>query len=195
MLKVLAGFFDIIEFFVSTAAVAILIYLFLTQPHEVNGNSMFPNFHDKEFLLTDKLSYRLRAPARGDVVIFSAPPSAHCPVGLNCDFIKRIVGLPGEKIMVKNGRVYINDQLLREPYLTDSIITHPGPSSASFLIEGVDRLIPEDSYITLGDNRGASSDSRDWGVVTRDRIVGKAWIRYWPPKVAGILSFALATTQ
>lgn len=195
MLKVLAGFFGIIEFFVSTAAVAILIYLFLTQPHEVNGSSMFPNFHDKEFLLTDKLTYRLRAPARGDVVIFSAPPAAHCPVGLNCDFIKRIVGLPGEKIMVKGGHVYINDRLLREPYLADSVITRPGSSSASFLAEGVDQLIPDGSYVTLGDNRGASSDSRDWGVVARDRLVGKAWIRYWPPKAAGVLSFALATTQ
>lgn len=195
MLKILAGFFDIIEFFVSTAAVAILIYLFLTQPHEVNGSSMFPNFHDKEFLLTDKLTYRLRAPSRGDVAIFSAPPAAHCPVGLNCDFIKRIVGLPGEKIMVKNGHVYINDQLLHEPYLEDSILTHPGPSSSSFLIEGVDRLIPDGNYIMMGDNRGASSDSRDWGVVSRDRMVGKAWVRYWPPKAAGILAFDLATTQ
>ena len=195
MLKILAGFFDIIEFFVSTAAVAILIYLFLTQPHEVNGSSMFPNFHDKEFLLTDKLSYRLHTPTRGDVVIFSAPSTAHCPVGLNCDFIKRIVGLPGEKIMVKGGRVYINNQLLHEPYLEDSVITYPGPSSTSFLVEGVDRLIPDGSYVTLGDNRGASSDSRDWGVVARNHIVGKAWIRYWPPKVAGILAFMPATTQ
>lgn len=195
MLKVLAGFFDIIEFFVSTAAVAILIYLFLTQPHEVNGSSMFPNFHDKEFLLTDKLSYRLRDPARGDVVIFSAPPSARCPVGLNCDFIKRVVGLPGETIMVNNGHIYINGKILREPYLNDSVVTSPGPSSTSFLPEGISREIPVNSYVMLGDNRGASSDSRDWGVVTKDRIVGKAWIRYWPPKTARILSFSLATTQ
>lgn len=172
-----------------------MIYLFLTQPHEVNGSSMYPNFQDKEFLLTDKLSYRLHTPSRGDVVIFSAPPAAHCPVGLNCDFIKRIVGLPGERIMIKSGHVYINGRLLHEPYLENSVITHPGSSSVSFLSEGVEQLIPDGSYVTLGDNRGASSDSREWGTVSRDHIVGKAWVRYWPPKVAGILAFDPATIE
>ena len=88
MKKILAGFLDVIEFFVSSSAIAIIIYLVVTQPHQVNGSSMYPNLHDGEFLLTDKFTYKFRNPQRGDIVVFAAPPQAHCPVGLNCDFIK-----------------------------------------------------------------------------------------------------------
>ena len=186
--KIILGFLDIIEFFVSTAAIAILIYLFITQPHQVDGNSMLPNFHDGEFLLTDKLSYRLNVPERGDVIVFSAPPTAHCPAGLNCDFIKRVIGLPGETISVKNGHVWINGEVTNEPYLNYAPITHGGTTSGSFLPEGKDMIIPDDKYVVLGDNRLASSDSREWGTINRNDIVGKAWLRYWPPNVAGVLA-------
>lgn len=192
MKKIMAGFLDIIEFFVSSSAVAILIYLFVTQPHQVNGNSMYPNFHDGEFLLTDKLSYRFGGPQRGDVVVFTAPPQARCPVGLNCDFIKRIVGLPGEKIKVENGSIFINGQKLSEPYENLTKGTNGGIFSESFLSDGIERDISQNSYVVMGDNRPNSSDSRDWGPIKKDSIVGKAWLRYWPPQTAGVLAFEKA---
>lgn len=193
--SLITKFLDIIEFFVSSAAIAILVYLFVTQPHQVNGTSMDPNFHNGQFLLTDKLSYRFHIPDRGDIVIFSAPPLAHCPVGINCDFIKRIIALPGERIKVENHHVYINGKLLQEPYLDPSLGTSPGFTSASFLQEGVERVVPDGNYITFGDNRPASSDSRDWGPVPRDRIVGKVWLRYWPPQSFGVLAFEKAVLE
>lgn len=195
MKKIFAGFFDIIEFFVSSSAVAIMIYIFVTQPHQVSGNSMYPNFHDGEFLLTDKVSYNIGEPKRGDVVIFSAPPAAHCPVGLNCDFIKRVVGMPGERIKIQNGKVYVNSQILTEPYESAIKITNSGSQTTSYLSEGREQLIPDGSYIVFGDNRPGSSDSREWGPIEKKRIIGKVWLRYWPPNVAGLLSFDKATLE
>jgi len=195
MKSILARFMDVIEFFVSTATVAILIYLLVTQPHQVNGNSMYPNFHDGEFLLTDKLTYKFRNPQRGDVVVFAAPPPARCPAGLNCDFIKRIIALPGERIKIENRQIYINGEHLVEPYLSQEVITNSGSTVKSFLSEGVEQTIPADNYLMMGDNRIGSSDSRDWGVVEKNKIVGKAWLRYWPPSVAGVLAFEPAILQ
>ena len=189
MKKILAGFFDIIEFFVSSSAIAILIYLFVTQPHQVNGSSMYPNFHNGEFLLTDKLTYKLRNPQRGDVVIFTAPPQANCPTGLNCDFIKRIVAMPGERIKVERGQIFINGNKIIEPYENLVKGTSGGFSGSSFLAEGVEKTIPEDQYIVMGDNRPGSSDSRDWGPISKSAIVGKAWLRYWPPNMVGVIAF------
>lgn len=195
MKSVLARFMDVIEFFVSTATVAILIYLLVTQPHQVNGNSMYPNFHDGEFLLTDKLSYKFRQPQRGDVVVFTAPPAARCPTGLNCDFIKRIVALPGERVKIDNHKIYINGELMVEPYIGPNIATNAGSTLKSFLPEGVEQTVPEGNYLVMGDNRIASSDSRDWGAVEKNKIVGKAWLRYWPPSAVGVLAFEPASLR
>lgn len=194
-MKTLKGFLDVIEFFVSSAAVAILIYLFITQPHQVNGNSMYPNFQSGEFLLTDKLSYRFGKPERGDVIIFTAPSTAHCPVGFNCDFIKRIIALPGERIKVEKGKIYINGKVLDEPYQRALKFTGSGNVSGSYLAEGAERVIPDNSYVVMGDNRPGSSDSRDWGPVAQKLIVGKVLLRYWPPNAAGVLAFEKATLE
>jgi signal peptidase I len=151
-------------------AIFMMVYLFLFQPHKVDGSSMYPNFHNKEFILTDKISYRGKDPQRGDVIVFHAPPP------FDSDFIKRIVGLPGEIIEVKGGVVFINGSKLDESYLPDSFTT----SEKSFLRDGVPYPIPTDYYMVFGDNRNYSSDSREWGPVSKKAIVGKAWIRYWP---------------
>lgn len=158
-------------------AIFMMVYLFLFQPHKVDGSSMFPNFHDREFILTDKVTYRRSEPKRGDVVVFHAPPP------YDSDFIKRIIGLGGETIMVKGGYVYINQEKLTEPYLPDTYIT----TEKSFLREGVPYTIPEGYYIVFGDNRNNSSDSREWGPVARSSIVGRAWVRYWPFDKAGVI--------
>ena len=193
--RIISRFLDVIEFFVSSAAIAILIYLFVTQPHQVNGASMDPNFHNGQFLLTNKLSYRFGEPQRGDVVIFTAPPQANCPIGLNCDFIKRIIAMPGERVKVENGQIYINGRVLSEPYESSIPRTNAGLTAQSFLPDGVERIVPENSYVVFGDNRGASSDSREWGPVEMKRIIGKVWLRYWPPDVFGVLAFEKAVIE
>ena len=109
----------ILEFMQSIAlamAVFVAIYWKVAQPNEVKGSSMLPNFTNGEFLLTDKLTYAFSDPKRGDVVVFRAPPSEPCAED-SCEYIKRIIGLPGDRVMVKNGRVYLNGQLLEEDYL------------------------------------------------------------------------------
>lgn len=186
-LRIIARFFlDIIETVVVALAIFVVIYLFLVQPHQVNGNSMWPNFLDGEYLLTDKLSYRFDEPQRGDVIIFQAPPGARCPQELHCDFVKRIVGLPGETVSLVDGRVAIDDRILTESYLPDSRTTAITSGSAS--LPRV-TLGPREYYV-LGDNRSHSSDSRAWGSVPRENIVGKAWLRYWPPKRVGFIAEA-----
>lgn len=169
---------DALEPVVLAFAIFMMVYLFLFQPHKVDGRSMFPNYHDKEYILTDKITYRKDDPKRGDVVVFHAPPP------YDSDFIKRVVGMPGETIMVKGGSVYINGTKLPEPYLPNSYVT----SEKAFLREGVPYQIPEGYYMVFGDNRNFSSDSREWGPVSKKAIVGKAWFRYWPPDRIGSLT-------
>jgi signal peptidase I len=173
---------DSIQAFVFALSIFILLYLFVAQPNQVNGQSMMPNFQDKEFLITDKIAYRFREPQRGEVVVFKAPPSEQCSID-ECEYIKRIIGLPGEIIQVKDGKVYINGNPLKENYLPPETITRPG----SFLREGKRYRIPQESYALFGDNREHSRDSREFGFVDRERIVGRAIFVYWPPQSFGLV--------
>jgi signal peptidase I len=170
-------FLDIIETFVIALAMFVLMYLFLFQPHQVKGNSMFPNFYDEEYLLTDKITYRLSEPKRGDVIVFKAPRHEEY------DYIKRIVGLPGDSIKIENCQVFVNDQVLNESYLEAGVCTNSG----RFWQTGQTITLSEEEYFVAGDNRAYSSDSRDWGGVPRGNIVGKAWYRYWPLERVGII--------
>jgi signal peptidase I len=172
---------DIIETVVVAAAIFVVVYLFLLQPHQVKGASMEPNFQENEYILTDKVSYRFSKPKRGDVVVFKAPTNP------DVDFIKRIIGLPGEKIeIIQNNIKIFNSEypdgfILAEPYDIREPI-----AGGSFLREGKVVEVPEGKYVVLGDNRTASFDSREWGPVDKESIIGKAWLRYWP---IGSLSF------
>ncbi len=177
-----AFFLDLIETVAIALSIFLVIYLFLVQPHQVNGQSMEPNFESGEYLLTDKVSYRFNDPQRGDIIVFRAPPASHCPEGTGCDFIKRIIGLPGDKIEIKNSHFYINDQLLEEPYLADTVRTKPG----DFMRTQPVRLGPME-YFVSGDNRSYSSDSRSWGPILRSDIIGKAIFRYWPLESMGVI--------
>ena len=180
--KIFFFFIDTLQAIVFVASIFILFYLFIAQPNQVNGRSMEPNFADKELLLTDKISYHLRQPRRGEVVVFRAPPSEPCAED-ECEYIKRIIGLPGETIMVSSGQVFINGLPLNESYLPASLSIDPG----SFLSQGKQYIIPSDYYILMGDNRPHSRDSREFGPIKKEAIVGKAFFVYWPPKAAGLV--------
>jgi len=172
-------FLDFVETVVIALAIFVIAYLFLFQPHQVRGTSMYPNFHDADYILTDKISYRLNQPKRGDVVIFIAPTNE------DYDYIKRIIGIPGDAVEVTNDyRVKINGEILNEPYLPSDYQTFGG----AFLAAGKPITVPQDEYFVLGDNRNHSSDSREWGFVPRKNIIGKAWFRYWPINQMGLIS-------
>ena len=166
---------DFLQSIVLALAVFVLIYLFVAQPNEVKGSSMMPNFVDKEFLLTEKLSYQFGTPKRGDVVIFKAPASEPCAAE-ECEYIKRVIGVPGDRVMVKGGQVYLNGQLLDQIFLPKGVITNPGQYSQ----EGVEQIVPEGQYLCFGDNRQHSRDGREFGPIKKDLIVGKAFFKYWP---------------
>ena len=164
-------------------SIFIIVYLFLFQPHQVKGNSMYPNFYNGEFLLTNKISYRFGPPKRGDVIIFKAPKSEPC-AEIECEYIKRVIGLPGERLMILGGKVYLNGSLLNEnAYLAEDLVT----GSGSFLPEGVEKVIPEGYFLPMGDNRPYSRDGREFGPIAQSAIVGKAWLRYWPVNKIGFV--------
>ena len=156
-----------------TAVLALIIFLVVRvalQNFRVQGDSMQPNLHDGEYILVNKVDYRFHAPSRGDVIVFKAVPAGEP----DHDFIKRVIGLPGELVQVKSHRVYINHRVLPESYI--------GPSYRAAYPFGPLR-VPRDEYFVLGDNRNDSFDSSRWTGhwLPKSDIIGKAWISYWPP--------------
>jgi signal peptidase I len=173
-----AFFFDILQVVVFAIALFLFMYLLVFQPHKIKGDSMQPNYPDGEYLLTDKVTYRFNEPKRGDVVVFEAPG------GGGDEYIKRIIGLPGETVSVRDGKVYVNNQLLNEAYLSQTLFT----SGGVFLENNSSVIVPTNEYFVLGDNRPYSSDSRAWGFVAKRKISGRAWLIYWPPQKAGVVA-------
>lgn len=176
--KIYAFLLDSLQTFLIAASVFLVIYVFLFRPFEVKGDSMYPNFYDQEYILTNIIVLKFSNPKLGDVVVFKAPPDP------DKDFIKRVVGMPNDTIMIKNGYVYLNDDILDETsYLKTDIKTHPG----AFLKEGAAVKIPNDEYFVMGDNRLFSSDSREWGFVKKDKIIGTSMFIYWPLSKLGFI--------
>lgn len=172
----LGGFIvDLLQVVVFSLSIFLFIYLLVLQPHKIKGASMLPNFEDGEYLLTDKVTYRLSTPQRGDVIVFKAPPK------YEDEFIKRILGVPGDMVAIKEKEVFINGIKLEEQYIPDDFATFPG----KIFTEGKTVEVPQGSYFVLGDNREHSLDSRNFGFVPREKISGRAWIIYWPPNRAG----------
>ena len=168
---------DFIETLVVFGAIFALIYLFVAQFHKVSGSSMFPTLHDGDYLVTEKISYRLGNPSRGEVIVLKNPRDE------SQDFIKRIIAIPGDTIRVENNQVFVNGGVISEPYLPTDTQTRSG----AFLTEKNTVKAGANQYFVLGDNRSHSSDSREWGAVTKKEIVGKAFFRYWPPQRVGLL--------
>lgn len=172
MSKSVATFvWEAFKVFAVSMVIIIPIRYFLVQPFLVRGPSMEPNFFDGEYLVIDKLSYRLREPSRGEVVVFRLPlPPSHY-------LIKRIVGLPGETVTVADGKVVIAN----DAYPAGRVLDESTYLSSDLASEGnVTLTLAEDQYFVLGDNRAASLDSRSWGALARGDIAGRAWIRAFP---------------
>lgn len=170
-------FIEFFETVVVFGAIFAAIYLFVAQFHKVQGNSMVPTFHTGDYLITEKISYRFGNPKRGDIIVLKNPRDE------SQDFIKRIIAVPGDTIKIAGNTVYVNSEPLNENYLPPGAITRSG----AFLTEEALVKVADDQYFVFGDNRQHSSDSRDWGPLTKAEIVGKALFRYWPPAAIGPL--------
>jgi signal peptidase I len=152
---------------------AVILYIgisFAVQAVHVEGLSMFATLDDNDYLIANKIDYRLHPPQRGDIIILRPPTNN------STDFIKRVIALPGEKLLIRGGVVYINGHRLDEPYLPEQ-----WTQSTDWPCGGCDgKVMGSNEYFVMGDNRNRSQDSRFFGPITRDRIDGKAWFRIWP---------------
>jgi signal peptidase I len=174
--KYLSFAWDIFKIGLIALVIVLPIRYFLFQPFIVKGESMAPNFETGDYLIVDEITYRFSDPKRGDVVVFKYPKDA------TQRFIKRVIGVPGETVDVKDGQVSITKDseiiILDENYLPDDLKT----------IGDANITLGEDEYFVLGDNRQYSFDSRAWGVVPRKNIIGKAFLRIFPLSTLSAIS-------
>ena len=168
--SILKTILDLLEIALIFVVVFFVVYLFIGQLLEVTGDSMYPNFHDKDQILAERLSTKFVDIQRGEVIILKHP------LEQNKLLIKRVIGLPGETIRLSDGLVYINGLPLDETYLAPNTQTQQEQAFQ----EGLEYKIPSDSYIVMGDNRTKSTDSREWGFLPKDLIVGRAVLVYFP---------------
>lgn len=161
---------DILETVVFMGSLFIVVYLFILQPNQVKGASMEPNFYSGEYILTSKITYKFRPPQRGDVVVFKSPKNP------DIDYIKRIIALPQDKVLIQNGEISVNGQHIEETYIPNKTNLWEG----GFVKEGVQISIPQDYYLVFGDNRPRSSDSREFGPIPSESIIGQVIYRYFP---------------
>lgn len=160
--------FEFIKTMVIIVALAFAIRVFVIQPFIVEGESMEPTFQTRDYLITEKISYRFRTPKRGEIVIFNPPdkPSEN--------YIKRIIALPGDQIAIKNGNLFINDKIISEPYINDLDKTLVAQK------EGYSTVLKEEEFFVMGDNRSHSRDSREIGSIPKQNIVSRVWFRLLP---------------
>jgi signal peptidase I len=175
--KTLSGQGGLVGYTLVALGLALCIRFFIAAPYVVSGSSMEPNFHNWDYLITDRVSYRLAEPQRGDVIVF------HLPQEYSRTLIKRVIGLPGDTVTVDGiGVRIVNSEhpegyYLKEPYIEAS--NRGGPVNVTLKLEG-------DNYAVLGDNRRVSSDSRSWGELPRENIVGRVLFRLFPFSGLGI---------
>ncbi len=151
-----------------SAVLAFGIRSFVAEARYIPSGSMLPTLQINDRLIIDKLSYKFNNPQRGDIVVFN-PTETLEKQNFHDAFIKRVIGLPGNKVEVKGGLVYVNNQPLREKYIEEEPRYNWGPTT-----------VPANSYLVLGDNRNNSYDSHYWGFVPHDKIIGRAIVRFWP---------------
>jgi len=161
---------------IAVVLVFLIIRPFVVQAFFIPSESMLPTLREQDHILVNKFIYRFREPRYGDIIVFRCPPQASTD-GVERDFIKRLVGKPGDELEVKDGVLYRNGERLKEPYLEDPYIESP--------MEPI--KVPEDMLFVMGANRNHSNDSRFWGPLDRDRLLGKATIRFWPLDRMGLV--------
>ncbi|PSL40853.1 signal peptidase I [Salsuginibacillus halophilus] len=174
MNPVMKEIFSWIKVFVIVGLVVILLRMFVMGNYEVHGESMQPSFEDGERVIIDKLSFHFRDPDRFETVVFELDDGR--------ELIKRVIGLPGDRIEFVDDELYVNGEAVEEPYLEtdeDGINTSTGTMNTEQIPDGA-ADVPEGHYFTLGDHRGNSLDSRNLGFIPRDQVVGGAALRYWP---------------
>lgn len=174
---------DAIQVIGISALTILILHVYVFQPNEVSGKSMYPYLEDKDRIITEKVTYRLNEPQRGDIVVFKYP------LNKKEEFIKRIIALPNEELELKNSLITIYNtnnpkgMIIEEKYLPTNTVTN----GRAFLTEGKRVKVPANHYFVMGDNREGSSDSRQWGFITREDIVGRAVIRIWPANTFSLL--------
>jgi signal peptidase I len=162
---------------VGAVVLALVIKTFLFQAFYIPSESMVPTLEIGDRVLVNKLSYRLHDINRGDIVVFERPPADQSGQEIE-DLIKRVIGLPGDRLVIRDGQIYLNGQLLSEPYLPSGTRTENGPYEKC--TEDRPCVIPEGTIWVMGDNRGSSRDSRWFGPIRQDAVVGRAFFRIWP---------------
>ena len=186
MKKLLSFIWEIIKIVIIALAIVVPIRYFLFQPFFVKGESMEPNFQNGDYLIIDELSYRLREPERGEVIVFKYPRN------ISQRYIKRIIGLPGETVEIKDGKVTVyqknseikvgeEDKSFSSPFAVARVLDESSYLPAYLQTSGNLRInLNENEYFVLGDNRSSSSDSRIWGSLPKEDIIGRVLIRAWP---------------
>src|SRR5258708_27754795 len=170
---------EVLESFISAVVVVLLVVRhFMVQAFYIPSESMTPTLVENDRILVSKLSYRLGRPGRHDVVVFRAPKEAvgEQAEGEEKDFVKRIVGLPGDTVEIRGGVTYINGKAVKEPFTKEPIDYDLPPT-----------VVPEGRYFVMADNRNHSNDSHRWGTLEQDRVIGRAVMVFWPPSRAGVI--------
>jgi signal peptidase I len=176
--------FEIVETLVLTLLIFVVIQNFIAQPYKVQQLSMEKTLEPEQYVLVDKLTPRFDAYNRGDIVVFDPPADWG---DSNTPFIKRVIGEPGDRVEIRDdGLVYVNGVELDEPYLySDEVGGRPQPTTSP--LEESTWTVPKDELFLMGDHRENSADSRTFGPVPMARVIGRAWLRYWPLDTFGIL--------
>jgi signal peptidase I len=173
--RLVHGVFEAARSMVVAALLVLLVQAWVAQPFQVQQRSMHGTIEPGEYVLVDKLSPRLEGYQRGDIVVFLPPdPNSVDP------FCKRVIGLPGEVVELRDGRVWIDGRPLDEPYLAEAMATQPAEAKASW-------VVPDGALFVLGDNRAASFDSRSFGPISRSLVIGRVWLRYWPAETLTVM--------
>jgi len=159
---------DILETIVFIGSLYIVIYLYLFFPSVVHGSSMEPTFHTDDRIVVSKISYKLHPIHRGDVIVLQSPKNP------DIDYLKRVIGLPGDTIIIRNGQVYLNGVLLDETYIN----VHTNTWEFGFVKEDTPYVVPEENVFVMGDNRPRSSDSREFGPISISSVIGKVIFKY-----------------
>lgn len=177
-----SNIWEVAKVIIISVLLATIVRTFIIQPFAVRGASMNPNFSQGDYLIIDKINYHMFQPKRGDVIVFRAPNQVSTTY-----YIKRIIALPGETMRIGNNQITIFNQEYPNGLVLDESFYQPINGDSS----NIEKMLPDDKYFVLGDNRKASSDSRSWGLLDKDNIIGRVLIRAWPVNHLGVFASSI----